>query len=140
MKAIKSISYQSPFSSQEIKVVMSQESFWLTQLQMSTLFSCDVRRVHILLKALFASEELDQDIVNQSIEIENYEGHYVSGNFYNLDAIIAVGYRLNPKEATHFHIWSTQILRNYLFEMQNLQSYGIIESIRRKVSHMLAVA
>ncbi len=140
MKAIKSLTYQSPFNSSEIKVIMSSESFWLTQLQMSKLFGCDVRRVHILLKALFASGELDEATVNQSIEIENYEGNFVSGNFYNLDAIIAVGYRIDPKEATHFHIWSTQMLRYNLFPVQNNRHYGLFASIRRKVSHMLAVA
>ena len=140
MKAIKSLSYQSPFSNNEIKVIMSSESFWLTQLQMSKLFGCDVRRVHIVLKALFASGELDEDIVNQSIEIENYEGNYVSGNFYNLDAIIAAGYRIDPREATHFHIWSTQMLRYNLLTTQNNRHYGLFESIRRKVTHMLAVA
>jgi hypothetical protein len=140
MKAIRSLSYQSPFSSSEIRVIMSSDSFWLTQLQMSQLFGCDVRRVHVVLKALFASGELDEDIVNQSVEIENYEGHFVSGNFYNLDAIIAVGYRIDPREATHFHIWSTQMLRYTFHNVQNNRHYGIFEAIRRKVSHMLAVA
>jgi hypothetical protein len=140
MKAIRSLSYQSPFSSSEIRVIMSSDSFWLTQLQMSQLFGCDVRRIHVVLKALFASGELDEDIVNQSVEIENYEGHFVSGNFYNLDAIIAVGYRIDPREATHFHIWSTQMLRYTFHDVQNNCHYGIFEAIRRKVSHMLAVA
>jgi len=140
MKAIKSLSYQSPFNNSAIKVIMSSESFWLTQLQMSKLFGCDVRQVHILLKALFASGELEEDIVNQSIEIENYEGNFVSGNFYNLDAIIAVGYRIDPREATHFHIWSTQMLRYSIAARHNNTHYGLFESIRRKVSHMLAVA
>ncbi len=140
MKAIKSGTYTSPFTNKEVRVILCAESLWMTQLQMSELFGCDVREVHIVLKALFASEELDRSIVNRAIEIENYEGNYVSGNFYNLDAITAVGYRLNPKETTHFHIWSSQVLRHYIFTLQNRHNYGIIESIKRKVSHMLAVA
>ncbi len=140
MRAIKSLNYQSPFSKKDLKVVMSHDSFYMTQVQMSKLFCCGVKDVYILLKTLFASGELEESFVNRSIEIENYEGRYVSGNFYNLDAIIAVGYRLNPKEATHFHIWSTQMLKIHLYETSATREYGIIESIRRKFSHMLAVA
>ncbi len=140
MRAIKSLNYKSPFNKSELKVVMSHDSFYMTQMQMSRLFKCSVKEVYILLKALFASGELEESFVNRSIEIENCEGRYISGNFYNLDAIIAVGYRLNPKEATHFHIWSTQMLKVHLYETSEIRGYGIIESIRRKFSHMLAVA
>ncbi len=140
MKASKSLTYQSPFQNRDLTVTLSQESFWMTQIQMSTLFGCDVRMVHVTLKALFASGELEESFVNKSIDAYTSEGRAYSANFYNLDAIIAVGYRINPKEATHFHIWSMQMLKSHLLEGLEIKEYSIIESIRRKVSHMLAVA
>lgn len=140
MKAIKSLIYTSPFSHKEVRVVACSDSLWMTQLQMSRLFGCDVRNVHIILKALFASGELDKNLVNRPVEIQNFEGRYVSGNFYNLDAVIAVGYRIDPKEATHFHIWSTAILRNEIFRMPQSGQKSLLQTIRQKVSHMLAVA
>ncbi len=140
MKTSKSLTYQSPFEGKDLAVTLCQESFWMTQIQMSTLFGCDVRMIHITLKALFASGELEEDIVNKSLDAYTADGRVYSANFYNLDAIIAVGYRINPKEATHFHIWSMQMLKTHLLEGLEIKEYSIIESIRRKVSHMLAVA
>ncbi len=140
MKSIKNLTYQSPFQSKEINVVMSEESFWMTQLQMSRLFGCRVQEVYHVLKKLFNSGELDPKEVNRTIDIPGNNGAYIGGNFYNLDAIIAVGYRLDPKEATHFHIWSTQMLKAHLLKDMASEDYGIIENLKRKISHMLAVA
>jgi len=140
MRALKSLIYKSPFSRNDLKVIMGSDSFYMTQMQMSKLYGCSVKEVYCLLKSLFATNELEKSLVNRQIEIKNKNGEYISANFYNLDAVIAVGYRLNPKEATHFHIWSMQMLKNHLFETFKIKEPGIIESIKRKFSHMLAVA
>jgi hypothetical protein len=141
MKSIKRLSYRSPFGKREISVVLSPESLWLTQLQMSRLFGCPVQEVYRVLKSLFKSGELDVKLSNRSLEIPGRNGDCVGGNFYNLDAVIAAGYRLNPREATHFHIWSTQALRTHLLAADTrIEEHGIIESLKRRISHMLAVA
>ena len=102
MKALKNLTYQSFTQKKRHQVVMAGQQLWMTQLQMSTLFGCSVQEVYTVLKGLFHNRELDERVVNRSIVVENSAGHYVPGNFYNLDAIIAVGYRLNPKETTYF--------------------------------------
>lgn len=140
MKSIKNLTYQSPFHDEEICVVVSMESFWMTQLQMSRLFGCRVQEVHAVLKRLFSNGELDEASANRTIEVPNSRGDYIRGNFYNLDAIIAVGYRLSPRDATHFHIWSTQMLRSHLLESLAPREYSFIGSLKRKFSHMLAAA
>ena len=140
MKALKNITYQSFTQKKRHQVVMAGQQLWMTQLQMSTLFGCSVQEVYTVLKGLFYNRELEERAVNCTIIVENSAGHYVSGNFYNLDAIIAVGYRLNPKEATYFHIWSMQILKNHLLADLKTGEYGIIEGLKRKISHLLAVA
>jgi hypothetical protein len=140
MKTIESITYRSPFGKREISVVLSQESIWLTQLQMSRLFGCRVQEVYHLLKSLFKSGELDPKRANRTLAIPGRNGESVGANLYNLDAVIAAGYRLNPREATHFHIWSTKVLKTHLLAGTLPEAHGIIESLKRRISHMLAVA
>jgi hypothetical protein len=140
MKALKDLTYQSMTQKRKIRVILCEQQLWMTQLQMSTLFGCSVQEVHAVLKRLFENGELDKRIVNRTIKVQNSAGHHVLGHFYNLDAIIAVGYRLNPKEATYFHIWSMQILKNHLLTDLKRDEYGMIEGLRRKISYLLAVA
>ncbi len=139
MRAIKSLTYKSPFNDKELKVVACRDSYYMTLTQMGRLFDCSVREIYTVLKSLFKSKELEENFVNKAIEIQNFDNRYIIGNFYNLDAIIAVGYRLNPKEATHFHIWSTRMLKTDISKVGTKEE-GIIQSIRRKFSHMLSVA
>ncbi len=140
MKAIGKCTYQSPLSQTKTSLIIAKEHFWMTQMQMSLLFGCRVQQVHTTLKKLFASGELDPKLVNQTLEIPHASGRMIRGNFYNLDAVIAAGYRLNPKEATHLHIWSMQMLKAHLLEETPHVRTGIIGSLRQKITHMLAVA
>ena len=81
---------------------------------MATLFSVQVPAVNKHLKNIYAEQELSEDSVISKMEITASDGKLYSTNFYNLDAIIAVGYRINSKEATQFRIWATKILREYI--------------------------
>ncbi len=138
MKAIKTFHYQNPHGSSVDRVVYCEASLWMTQIQISQLFGCRVSRVYSVMKRLFESGELDSQTANRKIEIPNADGRYFGGNFYNLDAIIAVGYRLNPKAATRFHIWSSQILRRSLLQNIEMPQQSMIGTLRRRLSLMLA--
>lgn len=99
-----------------LEVLFENDSFWLTQKQMADLFEVDVRTVNYHLKEIFQSGELIEDSVIRKIRITASDGKNYLTNFYNLDAIIAVGYRVNSKSATKFRIWATGVLKEYLIK------------------------
>jgi hypothetical protein len=84
-----------------VEVVFQDESFWLTQKQIAGLFGVDVRTVNEHLKSIFSSGELQPDSVIRKIRITAADSKNYLTNHYNLDAIIAVGYRVNSYQATH---------------------------------------
>lgn len=113
------ILYSSPEGSIKVEVVYSGETFWLTQKRMAELFGVEVPAVSKHLANIFESGELIQEATVSILEIVQQEG---SRNvtrkmeFYNLDAIIAVGYRVNSRQATQFRIWATQTLREFIIK------------------------
>ena len=88
------------------------ETFWLTQAGMAELFDCAKSNISMHLKTIFAEEELDEATVMRKFRISELSTKPT--NFYNLDAIIAVGYRVNSKKATRFRQWATRTLREYI--------------------------
>ncbi|RZB31704.1 MAG: hypothetical protein SRB1_01323 [Desulfobacteraceae bacterium Eth-SRB1] len=106
----------------KIDTVFQGETIWLTQKKMAELF--DVKRPAITkhLKNVFESGELDEKVVGSILEHTTQHGAMVgktqtqSVKYYNLDAIIAVGYRVNSKRATQFRIWATNILKEYIIK------------------------
>ncbi len=97
-----------------VEVLYDQEDFWLTQKSMSQLFNVEVNTINYHLKEIFKSGELDEKSVIRKIRITANDGKNYNTNFYSLDAIIAVGYRVNSKEATDFRIWATNTLKEYI--------------------------
>ena len=108
------IIYQSGEENISTNVLFKDETFWMTQKDMAMLFSVQVPAINKHLKNIFAEQELSEDSVISKMEITASDGKIYSTNFYNLDAIIAVGYRVNSKEATQFRIWATKVLREYI--------------------------
>ncbi len=108
------IIYQSGEENISTNVLFKDETFWMTQKDMATLFCVQVPAINKHLKNIFAEQELSEDSVISKMEITARDGKIYSTNFYNLDAIIAVGYRVNSKEATQFRIWATKVLREYI--------------------------
>ena len=108
------IIYQSGEENISTNVLFKDETFWMTQKDMATLFSVQVPAINKHLKNIFAEQELSEYSVISKMEITARDGKIYSTNFYNLDAIIAVGYRVNSKEATQFRIWATKVLREYI--------------------------
>ena len=95
-----------------VNVYFQDETFWLTQAGMAELFDCAKSNISMHLKTIFAEEELDEATVMRKFRISELSTKPT--NFYNLDAIIAVGYRVNSKKATRFRQWATRTLREYI--------------------------
>ena len=100
-----------------VEVLYDNEDFWLTQKSMAKLFNVEVNTINYHLKEIFDTEELEENRTIRKIRTVQIEGKRKVEreiNFYNLDAIIAVGYRVNSKEATDFRIWATKTLKEYI--------------------------
>lgn len=106
--------YQSENTNKSIEVLYDNDDFWLTQKTMAQLFSVKVNTINYHLKEIFNSNELKENSVVRKIRITASDGKKYETNFYSLDAIIAVGYRVNSKEATDFRIWATNTLKEYI--------------------------
>lgn len=112
--------YRSAEEDVSVKAVIKDETIWLTQKAMAELFDVKVPAISKHLKNIFAEGELDENMVVSKMEITTAHGAIPDktqtkyANFYNLDAIISVGYRVNSHRATKFRIWATGILKEYM--------------------------
>ncbi len=96
-----------------IEVRIQNDTIWLSQKLMATLFDCSTDNISLHLKNIFKEEELIEDSVTEVFSATASDGKNYNTKHYNLDAIIAVGYRINSKRATAFRRWATNILRDY---------------------------
>ena len=106
--------YTTPNGKVKIEIFLRDENLWLTQKRMANLFGVGIPAVNKHLKNIFESGELQEDSVISILEITAEDRKKYSTKFYNLDAIISVGYRVNSRQATHFRIWATQVLKEYI--------------------------
>ena len=97
-----------------VDAIYKDETLWLTQKGMSKVFDVQVPAISKHLKNIFDEEELIRDSVVSKMEITADDGKNYKTEVYNLDAIIAVGYRVNSKKATEFRIWATKVLKEYI--------------------------
>ena len=97
-----------------IDVRFDEDTLWLTQMQMADLFGVQKAAISKHLKNIFESEELIENAVVSILETTAADGKNYPTKYYNLDAVIAVGYRVNSKRATAFRIWATNILKDYI--------------------------
>ena len=100
-----------------VNVVFQDETFWLTQSGMAELFDCSTDNISVHLKNIYAEEELSPEATTEKISVVRQEGSRQvrrTLDHYNLDAIIAVGYRVNSKKATRFRQWATKTLKEYI--------------------------
>lgn len=119
MEKFEILLYSVPEGKATIEVFFEAETFWLSQKKLAELFNVEVNTINYHLKEIYKSAELQEDATIRKFRIVQSEGaRQVSRevDFYNLDAIIAVGYRVNSKEATRFRIWSTQTLREFIIK------------------------
>lgn len=119
MEKFEILFYTAPVGKTTIEVFFENETFWLSQKKMAELFGVEVPTINYHLKEIFNTGELDQDPTIRKFRIVQSEGaREVSReiDFYNIDAIIAVGYRVNSQEATRFRIWATKTLREFIIK------------------------
>ncbi|MWP92965.1 virulence RhuM family protein [Glaesserella parasuis] len=111
--------YTTPDESVKVNIFYQDETFWLSQKSMAELFGVDVPAISKHLDNIYSTGELVQFSTISKMEIVQQEGHRQVTrltNVYNLDAIIAVGYRVNSREATQFRIWAIQVLREFILK------------------------
>lgn len=111
------IFYTGPEGSSKIDVIMQDETFWLSQKRMAEVFDVDVPTINYHIKDIYKSQELQEDRTIRKFRIVQKEGNRdVSReiDFYNLDMIISVGYRVNSQKATRFRIWATTTLKEFI--------------------------
>lgn len=108
------IIYETPDGNTQIDVKLDQDSVWLSQNQIADLFGTKRPAITKHLKNIFTNQELDENSVCSILEHTASDKKNYNTKFYNLDAILSVGYRVNSKNATQFRIWANKILKEYL--------------------------
>lgn len=106
--------YKTPKEDIKINALLNDETLWLTQKGMAELFGCSSDNISLHLKNIFLSGELDKNSVTEKISATASDGKNYLTQFYSLDAIISVGYRVNSHRATQFRIWATNVLKEYI--------------------------
>ena len=109
--------YNSAEEDVSVNAVIKDESIWLSQKGMAELFDCTTDNISLHLKKIYAEGELKETATTEEFSVVQQEGKRNvsrSMRFYNLDAIISVGYRVNSRRATHFRIWATGVLKEYM--------------------------
>ena len=117
VKQISYILYKADEEDVKVNALLKDESIWLTQKAMAELFDCSTDNIGLHLKNVFEAGELEKNRTAEEISVVQKEGtRSVKRNvtFYNLDAIISVGYRVNSAKATKFRIWATNVLKEYI--------------------------
>lgn len=115
-KELNFLIYNTPDEDVSVRAAVKDESIWLTQKAMAELFGCSTDNISLHLKNIFSEGELDKNSVTEKISATASDGKKYLMQFYNLDAIISVGYRVNSRKATNFRIWATGILKEYMIK------------------------
>ena len=119
--------YRSPDGEASINVVFEEDTVWLTNSQLMTLFGSSKANISEHIKHIFLSDELDEVGTVRNFRTVQQEGVRLVARdriHYNLDVIIAVGYRVNTKQGTQFRQWATQRLKDFLVKVQKGANFG----------------
>ncbi len=126
--------YTGPKGAEKVEVRMDKDTVWLTQAQMSQLFNKDVRTINEHIKNVFKEQELGVSATIRKFRIVQKEGNRVverDVEFYNLDVIISVGYRVKSVEGTQFRIWATSVLRDHIMKGYTVNEARLKETAAR---------
>ncbi|MBR3902598.1 MAG: virulence RhuM family protein [Akkermansia sp.] len=137
--------YTSPDGEVQLDVRMQQDTMWMTQQMMAELFQTTVPNINVHIKNIYKESELQEEGTIKEFLIVRKEGSRTVRrpvNFYNLDMILSVGYRVNTRRGTQFRIWATQRLREYLVRgyvvhEKRLQQLGQVVQLMRRVEDRL---
>lgn len=116
-KQVNFLVYSTPEQDIKVNAVLKDESIWLTQKAMAELFDCSTDNISLHLKNIYESNELQENATTEEFSVVQIEGSRSvkrKTRFYNLDAIISVGYRVNSAKATKFRIWATSVLKEFM--------------------------
>lgn len=108
--------YSAPDGNVKIEVILNKETVWLSQKSIAQLFGVQVPAISKHLKNIFETGELEEDSVTSILETTASDNKKYQVKYFNLDAIISVGYRVNSRQATKFRIWATQTLKEYIIK------------------------
>lgn len=108
--------YKTKQGEARIEVIFNNETFWMSQKRMAELYGVEINTINYHLKEVFRNGELQETEVIRKIRITANDGKDYNTNMYNLDAIIAVGYRVNSYQATQFRIWATGVLKEMIIK------------------------
>ena len=108
--------YETEDGKVRIEVRFEHENLWLSQKLMAELFECSTDNISLHLKNIFKSSELDKNSVTEEYSATAADGKRYKTKFYSLEAVIAVGYRVNSLRGTQFRIWATEKLKNYILK------------------------
>lgn len=124
--------YTAPGGDVKVEVILNNETIWLTQQRMADLFGVQRPAITKHLKNIYESGELDEESTGSVLEHVGGTGQTYQTKYYNLDAVISVGYRVNSVQATQFRIWATQLIKEYIVKgfvmdderLKNGRSFG----------------
>ena len=136
MKEIQFLIYSTPKEDVKIEAVVKDETLWLTQKAMAELFGVKVPAISKHLKNIFEEGELEESVTISKMETvvnRGFRGEVSEMvDFYNLDAIISVGYRVNSAKATHFRIWATKVLKEFADSVNEFLSFRRYDILKDK--------
>lgn len=134
------IFYQNQEGDIQIEVQLENETVWLTQAQMAELFNKARTTITEHIRNVFKEGELDENSVCRKFRHTADDGKTYETNYYNLDVIISVGYRVKSKQGTQFRIWANNILKQYIIKGYAIQDNIKIEQYKslRQTVHLLA--
>lgn len=116
---LKFLMYKTPENDVSVNAIIKDETIWLTQKSMAELFDCSADNISLHLKNIYKEGELKEVSTTEDFSVVQKEGSRMvkrNQKFYNLDAIISVGYRVSSYRATQFRIWATSILKEYMIK------------------------
>ena len=120
--------YQTSKKEVELRVRLEKETVWLTQKQMALLFNKGISTINEHIKNIFREVELKENSVIRKFRITAADGKTYETNFYNLDVIISVGYRVKSLRGTQFRIWATKTLKEHLIEGYTINEKRLLEA------------
>ncbi len=120
--------YQTPQKEVKLEVQLEKETVWLSQSQIATLFGTQRPAITKHLNNIFKAGELNKNSVSSILEHTATDGKTYKTQFYNLDAIISIGYRVNSKRATQFRIWATKTLKEHLIKGYTINEKRLLEA------------
>ncbi|MBU2869746.1 RhuM family protein [Colwellia sp. E2M01] len=134
--------YQNDDGSLQLAVALQEESLWLSQVQLSQLFNTSTDNISLHLKNIYKSGELDEPATTEDFSVVRKEGKRQVKRklkYYNLDAIISVGYRVNSTQATRFRQWATKTLKQHLLQGYILNEQRLTENANELEKALLLV-